>query len=131
MTQGDTVQQPSGGWRNRDHTRGRLIVSLLVLSLPLITTSLSGVIFQVVDLGMISRLGEDAVTAIIVSNQSLRQIILVLAMGASFGAQALVSQYVGGGRIDAAEHVTGQVVLFVRSIFWSRQQNPRDSGDSV
>ncbi len=112
MSQGESTQQPSGGWKNRDHTRGGLVASLLVLSLPLLTTSLSGAIFQLVDLGMISRLGEDAVTAIIVSNQSLRQIILVLAMGASFGAQALVSQYVGAGRIDAAEHVTGQVVLF-------------------
>jgi len=107
----DTQEHPPGGWRYRDHTRGRLIVSLFVLSAPLVTTSLSGVLFQLVDLGMISRLGEDAVTAIIVSNQSLRQIILVMAMGASFGAQALVSQFVGSGRIDAAEHVTGQIVV--------------------
>ncbi|MFP6565095.1 MAG: MATE family efflux transporter [Myxococcota bacterium] len=103
--------RPARGWRNRDHTRGSLLVSLFVLALPLVATSLAGVVFQLVDLGLISRLGEDATTAIIVSNQSLRQIVLVLAMGASFGAQGLVSQFVGSGRVDAAEHVAGQVVL--------------------
>ena len=81
--------RPARGWRNRDHTRGSLLVSLFVLALPLVATSLAGVVFQLVDLGLISRLGEDATTAIIVSNQSLRQIVLVLAMGASFGAQGL------------------------------------------
>ena len=111
MTRDLTPKNPPGGWRNRDHTRGRLVVSLLVLSLPLLAGSFSQVLFQLVDLGMISRLGEDAVTAIIVSNQSLRQIILVMVMGASFGAQSLVSQFIGSGRIDAAEHVTGQVLL--------------------
>ena len=107
-----TPKSPSrwAQWRDRDHTKGSLLVSLLVLSLPLVTTSLSGVAFQLVDLAMISRLGEDATTAIIVSNQSIRQVILMLVMGASFGAQGLIGRSVGEGRIDAAEHVAGQIV---------------------
>ena len=100
-----------GDWRDRDHTRGNLLGSLIVLALPLLTTSVAAVVFQLVDLGMISRLGENAMTAIIVSNQSIRQVILMLAMGASFGAQGLIAQFVGSGKVDQAEHVAGQVVL--------------------
>jgi putative MATE family efflux protein len=83
-----------------------------VLSLPLMATNvLGGLVFQVVDLGFISSLGEEAVTAIIVTNQSLRQILFMLVMGASFGAQAMIAQAVGAGRGDEADHVAGQVVV--------------------
>jgi len=98
--------------RNRDHTRGRLAVSMLALSLPLVITNIfGGLTFQLVDLAFISRLGEDAVTAIIVTNQSLRQVVFMLIMGASFGAQALIAHAVGAGRPERADHVAGQVVV--------------------
>ena len=32
-------------------------------------------------------------------------------MGASFGAQGLIAQFVGSGNVDKAEHVAGQIVL--------------------
>ena len=114
MTEPIQIQKPPGrwaSWRDRDHTQGSLLVSLMVLSLPLVTTSLSAVVFQLVDLAMITRLGEDATTAVIVSNQSVRQVIMMLVMGASFGAQGLIGRSVGEGRIDSAEHVAGQIVI--------------------
>jgi putative MATE family efflux protein len=98
-------------WTWRDHTRGSLRASLAVLALPLLASSASGVLFQLVDLAFVSRLGEDAMTAVIVSNQALRQVAFLLAMGASFGAQALVARAVGEGRPEAAERLAGQVVL--------------------
>lgn len=82
-----------------------------MLAVPLIASSLSGVVFQLVDLGFVSRLGEQATTAVIVTNQSLRQIFFVLIFGASFGAQGLIARHVGAGRTDRAEHVAGQMIV--------------------
>jgi putative MATE family efflux protein len=99
-------------WRDRDHTRGSLWASLFVLAVPLLANSLvGGVAFQLVDLAFLSSLGEDATTAVIVTNQSLRQLFFMLVMGASFGAQGLVARAVGAGDGRAADHVAGQVVL--------------------
>ena len=98
-------------WRDRDHTRGSLFVSLWVLALPLLAQSGGGVTFQLVDLEFVSRLGEDATTAVVVTNQALRQLFFMLVMGASFGAQGLIARRVGEGRIEAAEHTAGQVVV--------------------
>jgi putative MATE family efflux protein len=70
-----------------------------------------GVVFQLVDLGFLSRLGEKAMASVIIVNQSLRQAVFMILMGASFGAQALIARAVGEGRIDAAEHVAGQTVF--------------------
>ena len=74
-------------FRDRDHTRGRLSISLLVLAAPLLATSLASVAFQLSDLKFISDIGEEAVTAVVVTNQSFRQVVMILLMGASFGAQ--------------------------------------------
>lgn len=99
------------GWRDRDHTRGSLAVSLGVLALPLLVQSLGQATFQLVDLRFVSRLGEDATTAVVVTNQGLRQAFFMLVMGASFGAQGLISRHVGRGDVEGAEHVAGQLVV--------------------
>jgi len=98
-------------WRDRDLTRGSLLASLFILALPLVAQSSGQVVFQLVDLGFVTRLGEDATTAVVVTNQALRQVFFMLVLGASFGAQGLVSRRVGEGRLDAAEHVAGQTVV--------------------
>ena len=75
-------EQRPGGWRYRDHTRGSLFASMFVLSAPLLAASLvGGVTFQLLDLKFITALGEDATTAVVVTNQSLRQVLFVLMMG--------------------------------------------------
>jgi putative MATE family efflux protein len=82
-----------------------------VLSLPVLGTSVAGAAFQLVDLAFVSQLGEEATTAVVVTNQSLRQAFLMLVMGASFGAQGLIARFVGEGRGDAADHAAGQLVV--------------------
>jgi putative MATE family efflux protein len=74
-------------------------------------TSVAGASFQLVDLAFVSRLGEDATTAVVVTNQSLRQAFFMIVMGASFGAQGLIARCVGEGRGDAADHAAGQLVV--------------------
>ena len=98
--------------RDRDHTQGSLFKSLMALALPLVATSLcGGVIFQLVDLKLISGMGDQAVTAVVVTNQSLRQLIFMMIMGGSFGAQALIARATGQHDSEAADHVAGQTIL--------------------
>jgi putative MATE family efflux protein len=86
------------------------MTSMWVLSIPLMLTGvLGGLVFQLVDLSFITRLGEDSVTAIVVSNQSLRQVIFMMMMGAATGAQALLARSIGAGDRESADHVAGQV----------------------
>ncbi len=54
-----------------------------------------GVLFQLVDLKLISELGDQGMTAVVITNQSMRQIYMVLLMGASFGAQGLIARSIG------------------------------------
>jgi len=98
-------------WRDRDHTRGNLLASLLVLALPMMASSFLMVAYQLADLSFISRLGEAPMTAVIIVNQTLRQFVMMLVMGMSFGTQALIARSVGEGDVDRAEHIAGQVVL--------------------
>ncbi|MFT5441170.1 MAG: putative MATE family efflux protein [Myxococcota bacterium] len=112
----DAELEPTISWlehfRDRDHTKGSLYGSLLVLSLPLVATSIfGGVIFQMGDLKLISTLGTDAMTAIIITNQTLRQVFIMFVMGASFGAQGMVARAIGNGDQEGADHVAGQVIL--------------------
>jgi len=109
-------RRPRIDWRGRDHTRGRLTMSLLVLALPGLATSLSSVVFQLVDLTFISRLGDAAMASVVIVNQTLRQTFFMLLMGASFGTQALVAAAVGSGNVERAEHIAGQAIAIGASI---------------
>jgi len=100
-----------GGWRARDHTRGRLAASLFVLAVPLVGGSLARAAFQLAELGFLSRLGEEPMAAVIIANQSVRQVVIMLVLGGSFGAQALLAHAIGAKRGDEADHVAGQVVV--------------------
>jgi putative MATE family efflux protein len=100
-----------GGWRNRDLTRGGLFPALFVLALPLILSGvMGGVVFQLFDLTFVSRLGEQAIAAVVITNQTVRQVSFMLVMGASFATQSLVARAVGSGDLERAEHVAGQSI---------------------
>jgi putative MATE family efflux protein len=97
--------------RQRDHTRGSLLVSLFALALPMMATSGLFLVFQVADLAFISRLGDAPMASVIIVNQVLRQIVMMMVMGMGFGSQALIARAIGEGRVDHAELLAGQVVL--------------------
>jgi len=99
------------GWRHRDHTTGSLAGSLFVLSLPLVISGvLGGAVFQVFDLSFLSRLGEAPMAAVIITNQTVRQVSFLVAMGLSFAVQAGVARHVGAGDTRAAGHLAGQAL---------------------
>lgn len=106
-----TAPPGSGGWRHRDLTRGSLLGSLLVLALPLVASGvLGGAVFQLFDLTFVSRLGEDAIAAVVITNQTVRQLSLMLVMGSGFATQSLIARAVGSGDLERAEHVAGQSI---------------------
>ena len=99
-------------FRDRDHTRGNLLVSVLVLAAPSVaTTAFSFGVFQVMELGFLGRLGEHALAAAGASDQILRQGLMLLAMGMSVASQMLIARFVGSGKVERAEHVAGQSLL--------------------
>ncbi len=101
-----------GFFRDRDHTRGNLLVSVLVLALPsVLTTAFSFGLFQMMELGFLGRLGEHALAAAGSSDQILRQGLMLLAMGMSVASQMMIARFVGAGMVEGAEHVAGQSFL--------------------
>jgi putative MATE family efflux protein len=107
-------QDASSGlrWRDRDHTRGSLLTSLLVLALPLLATNLAGAVtFQIVDIAFLSRLGDGPLAAVTIVNQTVWQVVLMFMMGGTFAAQALVAGAVGAGDLPRAERTAAQCLL--------------------
>lgn len=108
-------QAPSGAGaeraalRQRDLTQGGLLSALVSLALPLVASSLvGGVVFQLFELVFVSRLGEAAVAAVVITNQTVRQLMLMLVMGASFATQSLIARAIGAGERERADHLAGQ-----------------------
>lgn len=98
--------------RDRDHTRGSVTVSILVLALPSILTSVAGMgVFQLVDLLFLKTLGSAAQAAAGATNQTLRQGVFLLVLGLSAASQMMIGRLVGQRGTDRAAHVAGQALL--------------------
>jgi putative MATE family efflux protein len=109
---GPPEESARSGWRQRDLTRGGLFGALAVLALPLLASGvLGGVAYQMLDLFFVSRLSEEAIAAVTITNQTVRQVALMLVMGASFATQSLVAHAVGSGDPERAGHAAGQSIV--------------------
>ncbi len=96
-------------FRDRDHTSGNLLVSVLVLALPsILTMTFSFGLFQMIELSFLGRLGEHALAAAGSSDQVLRQGLMLLVIGMTVASQMMISRLVGAGQDERAEHVAGQ-----------------------
>jgi putative MATE family efflux protein len=99
-------------FRYRDHTRGSLARSTLVLALPAMLTSLAGGgVYQLVDLYFIGQLGSIATAAVGATNQVMRQFAFLLTFGVAIGGQTLIAGLVGAGRTEQADHAAGQILV--------------------
>ena len=74
-------------------------------------TSAAGVVYQLTDLTFLSKLGKAQMASVIIVNQTVRQVVMMAAMGLCFGTQALIARAVGEGDIDRAERLAGQAVV--------------------
>jgi putative MATE family efflux protein len=101
-----------GRLRDHDHTRGRLLTSILVLALPSVLTSIGGFgLFQLFDLYFLGELGAGALAAAGATNQVVRQVIFLMILGISVASQMMIARLIGMGNVDGAEHVAGQSLL--------------------
>ena len=96
---------------HRDHTQGRLLISILVLALPAVLASSGMALFQLFDLRFLGQIGGEAVAAAGATNQTLRQILQVSAFGLSVAIQMMIAFAIGRAALEEAEHIAGQSFL--------------------
>ena len=95
--------------RDRDHTRGSLLASIGVLSVPsMVTGLLGGGLFALVELRFLGLLGPENVAAAGATNQTLRQFFFLILFGLGMASQMMIARLVGEGARDAADRVAGQ-----------------------
>lgn len=98
--------------RDRDHTRGSLLTSVVVLSLPAIFASLAGAgAMQIGEMWITGQLGTEALAAANSASQTFRQLTMLFLMGLQTATQMFIARMVGAAQRDQAEHVAGQALL--------------------
>ena len=96
----------------RDHTEGRLLVSIAVLAFPALLMGLAGgAAFQTIELFFAGRLGPAGTAAFGVASQALGQVPFLLGFGIAVAAQMYVAQLVGSRRREQADRVAGQAFV--------------------
>ena len=109
-------ERPIPPARAADLTTGSLARNAFTLAAPLLLSNVGAVVFQVVDLSFLSRLGDQPMAAAIIINQTIWQLLLMLAMGASFGTQSLIARAVGAGDRARAGRTAGQALLLAATV---------------
>ncbi len=111
---------------NHQLTEGRIKSSLLRLAWPLIAGAFLHNLFNLVDLFFIGRLGSIALAALSVAGVILA-VILMVALGISTGATALIAHYIGKREYQKADNVLIQAIflsvvcgaiMLVAGLFW-------------
>lgn len=118
------VQTIKNSFKTDEHDFTKIDISeaVILLSIPMILELSLESIFAVVDMYFVSRLGQNAISTVGLT-ESIVTIIYSLAIGISTGATAIVARRVGENNIQAAEHSATQaifitlVISFILGIF--------------
>lgn len=92
-----------------DFTEGPLPRALFVLAVPMMLEMLMQSVFSVVDIYFVGRLGEEAVTAVGLT-EALLYLVMALAVGLAMGTAAFVSRRIGEKDANAASHAGAQAM---------------------
>ena len=96
--------------RDRDHTRGDLLTSVLVLALPSIIASLAGAgAMQLGEMWITGKLGTSALAAVNSASQTFRQLTMLFLMGLQTATQMFIARMVGAAQREQAEHVAHEI----------------------
>jgi MATE family, multidrug efflux pump len=113
------VQQHASFWQivvqslrgeHHDYTAGTLNRAVLLLAVPMVLEMLMESLFAVVDVFWVSRLGQEAV-AVIGLTESVMTLIYAVAIGISLAATAIVARRIGEKDAARAAQAAGQIVL--------------------
>lgn len=94
-----------------DPTKGPLTRAIVLLAVPMVLEMAMESVFAVVDIFFVSRLGDDAIAGVALT-ESVLTLVYTAAMGLSIGATAMVARRIGEGDGDGASRATVQAVLF-------------------
>ena len=93
-----------------DPTRGPIRRAVILLAVPMVLEMVMESLFAVVDIYFVSRLGNEAMAGVALT-ESVLSLIYTLAMGLSIGVTAVVSRRIGGGDREGAARAAAQAVL--------------------
>ncbi len=98
-----------------DPTRGALRRAILLLAIPMVLEMVMESLFAVVDIFFVSRLGDEAMAGVALTESALT-LIYTGAMGLSIGVTAVVARRIGEGDRDGAARATAQAMLLGTSL---------------
>jgi putative MATE family efflux protein len=93
-----------------DPTQGPLERAIVLLAVPMVLEMVMESVFAVVDIFFVSRLGDEAIAGVALT-ESVLTLIYTVAMGLSIGVTAVVARRIGEGDADGAARATVQGVL--------------------
>ena len=93
-----------------DYTAGNMDRALLLLAIPMILETAMESLFAVVDIFFVSKLGEDAMATVALT-ESLVVLVIAVALGLSFSTTAYVARRIGEKRPEEAAKGAAQSVL--------------------
>jgi len=93
-----------------DYTAGNLDRSLLLLAIPMILETAMESLFAIVDIFFVSKLGEDAMATVALT-ESLVVLVIAVALGLSFSTTAFVARRIGEKKPEEAARGAAQSVL--------------------
>jgi putative MATE family efflux protein len=105
-----TLRDAVVGAQQQDFTRGSIGRAIFVLAVPMVLEMLMESLFGIVDAFWVSRLGQDALAAVGLT-ESMLTIVFAVAMGLSMATTATVARRVGEKDDAAAAHAAGQAIL--------------------
>jgi putative MATE family efflux protein len=98
-----------------DATKGPLERAIVLLAVPMVLEMVMESLFAVVDIFFVSRLGDEAVAGVALT-ESLLTFVYTAAMGLSIGVTALVARRTGEGDREGAARVTVQAIILGVSV---------------
>ena len=100
------MQKPN----TNDLTTGNIFVCLLKLAGPMFAGAMLHNLQSLIDLFWVGKLGSNAVAALAMGGTIL-MLLFPIIMGTATGTVAMVSRFVGAGRMDEASNTAGQSLL--------------------
>lgn len=94
-----------------DPTKGPMVRAIILLAVPMVLEMVMESIFAVVDIFFVSRLGDDAIAGVALTESAVT-IVYTAAIGLSIGVTAMVARRIGEGDEEAAARATAQAVIF-------------------